>query len=604
MTFKRQILLLTFAFLTAMPTMAQEATPLTATSWGDQGNGTYANPVLLGDYSDPDVIRVGNKYYMVCSEFHFMGMPVLESDDLVNWKIIGQVYRKLDLPGYDNMKKYGEGSWAPAIRFHNGTFYIYFCSPNEGLFVATAKDPAGPWETKLIKEVQGWEDPCPLWDDDTNTAWLGHSRLGGGPIIIHQMSLDGMQLLDEGVTVYNGDVAEGTKLYKHNGLFCICIPEGGVSTGWQTIMFSRKINGMYASAHRVLEQGSTNINGPHQGALVDTPDGQWWFFHFQSHESQGRVVHLQPVDWSGTYPIIGKDYDGNGIGEPVKAWTKPATGVNVSPYGPQSSDDFSSTQLGWQWEFNHNPVDDHWSLTETPGCLTLMPIKASALRESRNQVVQKMMGYKSQATTILDFSDLANGERAGLLLSGNKYAGVGVRMNNGTGWVYVETDGAKFDVNSLGTATQVWLRVDINAVNNQNQFYYSVDGVNYTKAGRTFETGSRDWKGPHVGIYAYAASEEDTGKARFSQFCYIYDGPGPSSVAADIREISVSDQAESNTKVYRTAAGIYVDSASVEPVKVYTIGGRLICQGLSNQMISLPDTDRCIVKLQNATVIK
>ena len=138
-------------------------------SWGDQGNGTYINPILNADYSDPDAIRVGDKYYLVCSEFHFMGMPVLESDDLVNWRIIGNVYDNIDYPEYGRFERYGSGSWAPAIRYHDGLFYVYFCTPDEGLFMSTAKDPSGPWAPlHCIKRVKKWEDPCPFWDEDGN----------------------------------------------------------------------------------------------------------------------------------------------------------------------------------------------------------------------------------------------------------------------------------------------------------------------------------------------------------------------------------------------------------------------------------------------------
>jgi beta-xylosidase len=135
-------------------------------SWGDQGNGTYINPVLNADYSDPDVIRVGSDFYMVSSEFHYMGMPVLHSKDLVNWTIIGRVYSSFKFdPKYDTNEKYGQGTWAPAIRFHNNKFWIYVCTPQEGLFMTTSEKPEGPWEpmTQVVK-TPGWEDPCHFWD--------------------------------------------------------------------------------------------------------------------------------------------------------------------------------------------------------------------------------------------------------------------------------------------------------------------------------------------------------------------------------------------------------------------------------------------------------
>jgi xylan 1,4-beta-xylosidase len=245
-------------------------------TWGDQGNGTYINPILNADYSDPDVIRVGEKYYMVCSEFHFMGMPVLESTDMVNWKIIAQIFNCIDLPGYSTNERYAGGTWAPAIRYHDKKFWVYVCTPGEGLLMSSADNPAGPWEPiTVVQATPKWEDPCPFWDDD-GTAYLGRSQVGAGPIIIHKMSTDGKSLLDDGVTVYTGPVAEGTKIHKLKGYYYLSIPEGGVQGGWQTILRSKSIYGPYEKKV-VLERGSTRINGPHQGSLVDTPDGQWWF---------------------------------------------------------------------------------------------------------------------------------------------------------------------------------------------------------------------------------------------------------------------------------------------------------------------------------------
>ena len=322
--------------------------------WGDQGDGTYRNPVLNADFSDPDVIRVGKKYYMVASDFHFIGMQVLESDDMVNWRYVSQIYSRFDEPGWDSNEHYAGGSWAPAIRYHDGLFYVYFCTPDEGLFMSTAKDAHGPWcPLHLVKRVEKWEDPCPLWDSD-GQAYLGRSQWGAGPIIVHKMSADGKQLLDDGVTVYTGPVAEGTKFMKRNGYYYLIIPEGGVGQGWQTVLRAKNIYGPY-ERKVVLEQGSTNINGPHQGALVDTapsdsPEGgeqTWWFYHFQETPVLGRVVHLQPVRWQDDWPLMGVDYDGNGVGEPVASWQKPIS--SMSPFSSMSSQAPSMTSPPHSW---------------------------------------------------------------------------------------------------------------------------------------------------------------------------------------------------------------------------------------------------------------
>lgn len=498
--------------------------------WGDLGDGTFANPVLNGDYSDPDVIRVGNKYYMTCSEFHYMGMPILESDDMVNWKIIGQIFDHIDLPGYSTMEKYGSGSWAPALRYHDGKFWMFVCTPNEGLFMSTATHPAGPWAPlHCVKNVSGWEDPCPFWDDN-GQGYLGRSQLGGGPIYLHKMSADGKSLLDDGTKIYEGPVAEGTKLFKKDGLYYLSIPEGGVGTGWQTVMKAKDIYGPYESK-RVLEMGTTRVNGPHQGALVDTPEGEWWFFHFQSTEPQGRVVHLQPVVWKDGFPEIGTDYDKNGIGEPMKICRKPNTGTSNTPYAPQSDDDFDAEKPGLQWQFNHNPDPACWSLASRPGWLEIKTQKAGRLREAKNQFTQKTMGYKGIVTVKIDFAQQADGGRCGIECIGNKFVGAGVAMTVADGKLkprlYIENNGEVKLLTNIASIMDkgIYIRLEIDALHNKHQYFYSINGSNFVAFGDEFESGSGDWKGSRIGIYAYS-TEETEGSAYFDTFTYDFDGPG------------------------------------------------------------------------------
>ena len=476
--------------------------------WGDQGNGTYINPVLNADFSDPDVIRVGRKYYMVASDFHFIGMQVLESDDMVNWRYASQIYSRFDEPGWDENRHYAGGSWAPSIRYHDGLFYVYFCTPEEGLYMATAEDPHGPWSPlHLVKRVEKWEDPCPFWDSD-GQAYLGRSKHGAGPIIVHKMSADGKRLLDDGVTVYSGPVAEGTKFLKRNGYYYLIIPEGGVGQGWQTVLRSRNIYGPY-ERRVVLEQGSTNINGPHQGALVDTPDGEWWFYHFQETPVLGRVVHLQPVRWQEDWPLMGVDYDGNGIGEPVTTWKTPLSPMN--PMGSMSptlhsSDDFSAPQLALQWQWNHNPQNDHWSLSERKGWLTLRALPADSLKTCRNMLTQKVVGYQSQSTTLLN----ARGNcHAGLFCIGKQFNAIGLCPQG----VYVEFGGRK-QIIEPGKFSQLYLRVTNDCHQNSHQFFYSTDGHHFTPAGDTFPMRGGYWKGIRTGIFCYGSD----GQAQFDYF--------------------------------------------------------------------------------------
>ena len=476
-------------------------------TWGDQGNGTYVNPVINADFSDPDVIRVGEKYYMVASDFHFLGMQVLESEDMLNWKYVAQVYSRFDEPGWDDNRHYAGGSWAPAIRYHNGEFYVYFCTPDEGLYMSKAKEAAGPWSPlHLVKRVEKWEDPCPFWDDD-GKAYLGRSRHGAGPIIVHRMSDDGTQLLDDGVTVYTGPVAEGTKWMKRNGYYYLIIPEGGVGQGWQTVLRSKNIYGPYEK-RVVLEQGSTAVNGPHQGALVDTPEGNWWFYHFQETPVLGRVVHLQPARWVDDWPLMGVDIDGNGIGEPVAVWTSPYP--DSQPAKWQTDDDFGGTRLALQWQWNHNPRDSHWSLTERKGWLTLHALSAGGLRESHNMLTQKVMGYTSESTTMLTSA----GEcRAGLCCMGRQFRAIGICPEG----IYVDANGEQVVV-KRGKFARLFFRVTNDSKNNLHQFYYSTDGKHYVAAGDAFSMRSGFWKGIRVALFCYG----ENGKAQFDFFRMDY----------------------------------------------------------------------------------
>ena len=522
-------------------------------TWGDLGDGHYRNPVLAADYSDPDVIRVGNRYYMVASDFHFMGMQVLESEDLVNWRLISQIYKRFDLPGWDGNAHYGGGSWAPSIRWHDDEFWVYFCTPEEGLFMSTAKDPAGPWAPlHCVKAIPRWEDPCPFWDED-GQAYLGHSLKGAGPIILHKMSPDGRELLDEGVTIYTGPTAEGTKIHKWDGYYYLSIPEGGVRTGWQTVLRSKDLYGPY-ERKIVLETGSTDINGPHQGAIVDTPSGEWWFLHFQQLDPLGRIVHLQPMRWEDGWPVIGEDYDGNGVGEPVAQWVKPKAKsgwpksviskqyrfrflfftfrqrVTYFPttYSLNASDDFSKPELGLQWQWNHNPVDSAWSLTSHPGRLALGALPADGFKMARNTLSQKIMGFRGSYTVRLDLTEMADGQWAGLACMGKENNTLSARPGGDGRWMLTHSFGDQLISSVILRAgtDRVWLRLSFDIRDNFFQFSYSEDGAKFESPPFVeFPMHFGFWKGARVALFSYSnPSEESTpapaGTALFDDFTY------------------------------------------------------------------------------------
>ena len=493
-------------------------------SWGDQGDGTFVNPVLVADYSDPDVIRVDDTFYMVASDFHFMGMQILKSKDLVNWEFVSQIYDRLNFPHYESMDGYSLGSWAPSIRYHDGKFYVYFCTPTEGLFMTCAENPEGPWNDLVFVHEgtgPGWEDPCPFWDED-GQAYLGRSQLCAGPIILHKMSEDGTRLLDDGVQIYYGDVAEGTKFLKKDGWYYLLIPEGGVEGGYQVALRSKNIYGPY-ERRVVLEQGTTDINGPHQGGYVDAPDGSWWFMHFQHTYTLGRIVHLQPVRWEDGWPLTGVDLDGNGVGEPVHSWTMPVAGGAVSK--PASSDDFSSAVLGTQWQFNHNPVDGEWSLSENPGKLTIHALKAKSFFKARNTLTQKMMGFTGTITVKLETADLAEGQHSGLAFLGSDEFIIGVRKVDGSTEVYRE-NGSDEEYTADGSAPYgaeaIWLRCTYDTASGTGAMSYSSDGKDFTVLGGNVKPSYGWWKGPRPGIFSYN-TVENAGEGVFDEFEYIFD---------------------------------------------------------------------------------
>jgi len=319
--------------ITSIGFFAHAQTPSISKVWvADNGNGTYKNPIINADYSDPDAIRVGNDFYLVSSSFEDVpGLPILHSKDLVNWTIIGHALLRQPPFQHFSIPRHGDGVWAPAIRFHKGEFYIYYPDPDYGIYLTNAKNAAGPWSDPiLVYSGKGLIDPCPLWDDD-GKVYLVHAFAGSRAgiksiIVVNKLNTEGTKLIDAGKIVYDGHqkdpTIEGPKFYKRNGYYYIFAPAGGVSTGWQLVLRSKNIYGPY-ERRVVMHQGSTSINGPHQGAWVTTQTGENWFLHFQDKGPYGRVVHLEPMTWKNNWPIIGVQKNGDSIGEPVMVYKKP-----------------------------------------------------------------------------------------------------------------------------------------------------------------------------------------------------------------------------------------------------------------------------------------
>lgn len=478
----------------------------------DLGNGKYKNPVIFADYSDPDVIRVSDDFFLVSSSFNCMpGIPVLHSKDLVNWKIVNHVYDSIPLEKY-RKPVHGEGSWAPAIRYHNNRYFVYFCTPNDGLFMASTKDPFGKWELQQIEKVELWEDPCPFWDED-GSAYLVRSKVCAGELYLHKMSNDGKKLLDNGEMIYKDSsqpTIEGPKLYKQRGYYYIFSPAGGVSGGWQTVLRSKNIYGPY-EAKIVMHQGNTDINGPHQGGLVDSPDGEWWFMHFQDKESYGRIVHLQPVTWTDNWPLIGIDNNNDSIGEPVSEFNKPYVQTKSEIVIPQTSDEFNGSELGLQWQWHANSKKNWFELKQKNGVVRLNAVKNITQNGNLwyvpNLLLQKTPSPSFTVKTKLDFHGNLENDRCGLLVMGNEWyytalvntgAGVKIAMYEGTSArcedKTIEVESSEFQ------GTTCYLQLSVNEFE-IGQFSYSTDNLKYVPIGPGFQMKKGKWIGAKVGLF-------------------------------------------------------------------------------------------------------
>ena len=533
------------------------------TMWNaDLENGMYKNPILYADYSDPDACRAGEDYFMIASSFcNAPGLPVLHSKDLVNWKVVNYILPKVPEERYDK-PVHGCGVWAPAIRYHDGTFFACFPMPDEGIYMSTTKDPFGTWSEPVnIRPGAGWIDPCPFWDEDGRAylvAGVAKSRIGYKSVLhMIEMQPDGMGLIGEAKVVFDGNLneqetIEGPKLYKRNGWYYIFAPAGGVKTGWQTVLRSRNIFGPY-EYRVVMRQGDTPVNGPHQGAWVDTVTGEDWFLHFQDVYAAGRIIHLQPMSWKEDWPIIGIAKAGNDYGEPVLTYRKPNVGEAAKEAEicePDASDDFSKNTLGLQWQWNANPKEDWYKLTSEGLCLNAVKQEEKIKHgDYPNLLLQKWPAPEFICDTTLSLTGLKANEEAGVISMGVKYALLSFARNeegmveasfiNGEqkyGKILVES--TEETSTSLGTlafaddSETITVRMSVHRVGTQDLsekeknfpleevvFEYSTNGTDYKKAGSYMAAAGR-WVGVKSGVYCAAHHSEAVGSCLVKKTIY------------------------------------------------------------------------------------
>jgi beta-xylosidase len=499
----------------------------------DRGDGTYRNPVLHADYSDPDVVRVGDDFYLVASSFgNVPALPLLHSRDLVNWTLIGHAADRLPSPDFDT-PQHGKGVWAPSLRHHDGFFWIYFGDPDRGIYMTRARDPRGPWEPlHLVKAAKGWIDPCPLWDEDGSMylvhAWA-RSRAGFNSVLhVQRLSPDGRSVAGEGTRIFDGTARhptiEGPKFHKRNGWYYVFAPAGGVKEGWQAVLRARHVLGPYED-RIVLDRGTTSVNGPHQGAWVDTPEGQDWFVHFQDRDAYGRITHLQPMAWKDDWPVIGSDPDGDGKGEPVAWRAKPRVRASAPIAVPATSDEFDGGGLGLQWQWPANPQSSWWSQRGGRLRLNAMPRGGPNLWMTPSLLLQKWPAPTFTARTRVDASGLRVGEQAGLVVFGLDYATLVVERTERE-LVLRQARSREADQGTPETAVTVpllgpgpaELSVEV-APDASCRFLFAARGGVRQPIGEPFAARPGLWVGARVGLFAAAAGPAPTqGHAEFEWF--------------------------------------------------------------------------------------
>ena len=497
----------------------------------DNGNGTYTNPVINADYSDPDVCVVGDDYYLTASSFQCIpGLPVLHSRDLVNWEIIGYAVKQLKPLEEFDKPSHGNGIWAPSIRYHNGEFYIYWGDPDFGVFMVKTKNPAGEWSEPLcVIPGKGMIDTCPLWDDDGRcylvNAWANSRSRFASVLTVRELNAEGTKPISQPVIVFDGNgtenrTCEGPKFYKREGWYWIMCPAGGVPTGFQLAMRSKSPYGPYESKV-VLAQGKTKVNGPHQGGWVHTAMDEDWFLHFQDKECYGRVVHLQPVTWKDNWPVMGVDKDGDYCGEPVVTYRKPKTRDKVDVVNPVESDEFDKPMMGlqWQWQANYNQT---FGMPTTFGTFRIFTFKhsrdAANMWDVPNMLLQKTPADKFTATAKIRLTAKAENQSGGIIMQGLDYSAL-MAKRVGKEFVLQQVTCKSADKNKPETVTDIvtlkpteedvidykpgihldiYLRMVVD--NGKCRFAYSIDGKKFRNAGEEFKMREGKWIGAKIGF--------------------------------------------------------------------------------------------------------
>lgn len=526
---------------------------ISAQSWtADNGNGTFTNPIFYDEVSDPDIIRVGEYFYLASTSMHSMpGLSVMRSSDLVNWKLLSYAFDRLDLgPEFrleDGKEAYGQGIWAPCIRYHDGTFYIFTNINNYGMQVFSAKDPAGPWKhSQLGGHIY---DLSVLFDDDGKIyAVHGYDEV---KLIEIKPDLSGYVDGSERVIISKGNaMGEGHHFYKINGKYFIisanyspigrkqCARADKVDGPYETTVISTKetfgtqrgwwVNNVGLGT-KVPEPGFRfNVSGAledtynavpiHQGGVVDLHNGEWWGFSMMDHRSIGRTTCISPVTWVDGWPFFG--IEGN-LGRTPRTWYKPNVKTAVEPHAPFiRSDDFSGPALNSVWQWNHEPHNKKWSLDKKKGVLRLNALPADHFLWAKNMLTQRGIGPESYATVTLDAAKLKTGDVAGLGLLNMPYAWIGIVKEGNAIILRHYNQYTDETIDQPLNAAKVYLRAFGNFDTDMAQLSYSIDGQDFTNVGDTIlmPYQLKTFQGTRYALFAYNANGKEGGYAEFDDF--------------------------------------------------------------------------------------
>jgi xylan 1,4-beta-xylosidase len=510
----------------------------------DNGNGTFTNPLFYEEFSDPDLIRVGEDYYLTGTTMHSMpGLPVLHSRDLVNWKLLGYAMQRLDLgPAFrleDGKNVYGQGLWAPSFRYHDGTFYIFSNVNRHTTQVFSAKNPAGPWQHRQMKRAL--HDLSVLFEDGKAYVIWGYRGIRLAQL--NEALDDIVPGTERQIIPEDAGMGEGVHFYKIDGKYFI-ISAWYAGRMRMPAARAEKIEGPYEVNQAIsidedfgLPQGNhlaevwarqkpfvikpgdpknTGRLSLHQGGIVQTPLGEWWGFSMMDYNSLGRVTALSPITWHEGWPYFG--LPGN-LGRNPRTWVKPKTAVAQPVAVPYvRDDDFSGPALANVWQWNHVPVDSAWTLSG--GALRLTAMPATSLWDARNTLTQRSIGPRSSPITVLDTSEMRDGDVAGLALFNRPYAWIGVERTEGKTRLAAYDDQTERTVRHDIDGTRVFLRADCDFITERATFSYSLDGTRYQPLGEpvtmVFQLGT--FQGIRYSLFAYNTRGTIGGTAAFDSF--------------------------------------------------------------------------------------